>query len=199
MNNISFQAHVVKNKIPIRVVANNTETNASIVELDITSLGNMKVINSVANRFQKALEGRENEYNYASDARTRFNRLCNVPSRRENEYFYLFTTEELNEGEEFDTMNADDVIGVAQVNNDLDATSCEIKYFNIDPKTNHNSENRQYKETGKSFLTGLHDIVHKDTIVDPDKNAVEFYEKLKYEALPSGKLIHKYRPTSPSE
>lgn len=202
MNNVSFQARVVNNKVPIKVVANNTVTNASIVELDITSSGNMKVINRVANRFQKALNGRENEYNYAGNARDRFNQLYNVPARRKNEHFYLLTTEKFNEGEDFDTMDADQVIGVAQVNNDAEKDKCELKYINIDPATNHWAEYRRYSDAGKSFLLGIENIVKKSIGGTVDDRARGFYAKLGYEAINRDDIIHRYENgkfTSPSE
>ncbi len=199
--NVTFKAHFVK-EVPIRIAANNATAKASIVELDTSSTGNMRTINRVANRFQAALADRPNEYNYANDARSRFNSIYNIPARKSYEHFYLLTTEKVNKKEEFDTMDPDKVIGVAQVNNSPDESMCELRYFNVDPATNYRAKQRKYIDVGRRFLQGIEHTVAKSICGQFDDKALGFYLKLGYEAVSRNEIVHKCINgvfTSPSE
>ena len=205
--NVIFQAHYVQTpKTPIRHIADGGKIcqniSGHVVKLNVSSPGNMRVLNATANRYQKNIKDSINNRNYADSARNNFNRIYCNPSLRENEEFYVYTTEDVDKTAEFETMDIEQIVGVAQVNNSPESKICELKFFHVDPRTNYRAEKRKYTEVGESFLKGLENIVKKSVLVNPDYKAWGFYLKMGYEAYKSGMLIHEYKEeetTSPSE
>ena len=90
-------------------------------------------------------------------------------------------------------MDADKILGIAQVNDNPESKLCELKFFHVDPRTNYRAEKRKYTKVGQSFIHCIEDIVKKDVLVNPDYEAMGFYLKMGYEAYGEGKLIHRYK------
>lgn len=194
---ISFKARFIQ-KAQIRVAVDGTckeykGATASFIKLDPMCMGDMRLINKVANNYQKTIGDNQNEYNYANDIRDKFNKICNVPARKKNENFYILTTENVNEIEDVDGLDADKVLGMAQVNDAPKETTCELKYLQVDPATNYRAENRKYRGAGEAIWKSIEKLFPKNIFLSYDDKALGFYTKYDFEGFMTDKLIHEHK------
>lgn len=195
---ISFKARFIQ-KAPIRVAVDSAckeykGSTASFIKLDPTCTGDMRLINRVANSYQKTIGNNQNEYNYANDIRDKFNKIHNVPARIKNEKFYILTTEKVNETEELEGLDSDKVLGVAQVNDTPKETTCELKYLQVDPATNYRAESRKYRGAGEAIWKSIEKLFPKNIFLSYDDKALGFYTKYDFEGFMMDKLIHEHKP-----
>ena len=195
---ISFKARFIQ-KAPIRVAVDSTckeykRASASFLKLEATSISDMRLINKVANNYQKTIGDNENEYNYANDIRNKFNKIYNVPAMKKNENFYILTTEKVNEEEEIEGLDSDKVLGVAQVNDTPEETTCELKYLQVDPATNYRANERKYRGAGEAIWKSIEKLFPKNIFLKYDNKALGFYLNQNFEGFTMDKLIHEHNP-----
>lgn len=192
---VSFKANYLRHayiKEAVKDCPKLKRRQIAFVELDPLSLSDMKAINAAANEFEKnriskSDEYRVKEYNYATDMRDDFDHLYAKGESDKFKHFYAATTQKDN----FETLDFQKIIGLINVITDTETKMNEIKYFQVNPNTNHTAKNRPFFDVGRAIHRCILKIfTDRKIFLYPDDDAISFYIKCNYVENSKGQMVY---------